>query len=93
MQKDYYEDLGIKRSATVEDIMTNFKKLGLKHHPLRNPSDMVINLKKFHEICEAYQVLSNPKLKIIYDKYGEDVLREGIKDDKGRKNFPASTRF
>ena len=41
---------------------------------------MAINLQRFHEICEAYEVLSNPQLKIIYDQYGENTLREGIKN-------------
>lgn len=36
-----------------------YKKLALKHHPLKNPADMAINLEKFNEICEAYEVLSN----------------------------------
>lgn len=40
-------------------------------------------MQKFHEICEAYEVLSNLQLKTIYDQFGEDVLREGVKDDKG----------
>jgi DnaJ domain len=39
-----------------------FKKLALRHHPLKNPAEMNINLQKFHEICEAYEVLSNRKL-------------------------------
>lgn len=83
MKKDFYEVLNVKRSATDEDISKAFKKLALRHHPLRNPSDMAINLEKFQEICEAFEVLSDQKHKIIYDQYGEDMLREGIKNEKG----------
>ena len=39
--------------------LNRFKKLGLRHHPLKNPADMAINLSRFHELCEAYEVLSN----------------------------------
>jgi DnaJ-class molecular chaperone len=76
--------------------MCRFKKLALRHHPLKNPSDMAINLLKFHEICEAYEVLSNRKItssfyrilalnKTIFDQFGGDILREGVKDSKGSK--------
>jgi DnaJ-class molecular chaperone len=67
MKTDYYEILNIKRVSTEEQISTAFKKTALKHHPLRNPENMKIHEAKFHEICEAYQVLSNPQLKTIYD--------------------------
>ena len=40
-------------------VPNRYKKLALKHHPLKNPADMAINLEKFNEICEAYEVLSN----------------------------------
>jgi hypothetical protein len=40
-------------------LMYSFKKLALRHHPLKNPAAMNINLQKFHEICEAYEVLSD----------------------------------
>ena len=45
--------------------MHSFKKLALKHHPLKNAAHMQIHLEKFHEICEAYEVLSNRKLHIF----------------------------
>lgn len=83
MKKDFYEVLNAKRSATDNEISKAYKKLALRHHPMRNPSEMAINLKKFHEICEAFEVLSNPQLKIIYDQYGEDILREGMVNENG----------
>ncbi|CDW88811.1 c-terminal region family protein [Stylonychia lemnae] len=83
MKKDFYDVLSIKRNASDEQISTAFKKLALRHHPLKNPAEMNINLQKFHEICEAYEILSNLQFKTIYDQFGEDVLREGLRDDKG----------
>eukprot|EP00356_Strombidium_inclinatum_P003946 CAMPEP_0170498266 /NCGR_PEP_ID=MMETSP0208-20121228/27298_1 /TAXON_ID=197538 /ORGANISM="Strombidium inclinatum, Strain S3" /LENGTH=106 /DNA_ID=CAMNT_0010775391 /DNA_START=78 /DNA_END=398 /DNA_ORIENTATION=+ len=44
---------------------------------------MKIHLEKFHDICEAYEVLSNYKYKTIYDQYGSELLRMGVKDDRG----------
>ena len=67
MKKDYYEILGVKRSVTDEEISVAYKKLALRHHPLKNPQDMQLNLSKFHELCEAYEVLSNPVYKTVYD--------------------------
>jgi DnaJ-class molecular chaperone len=58
--RDFYEILQVKRCATEEEISTNFKKLALKHHPLKNAAHMEIHLQAFHKICEAYEVLSNP---------------------------------
>ena len=61
---------------------------------MKHPQEMKMNLEKFHELCEAYEVLSNrmrnwdnplaiAKLKIVYDQHGEDVLRLGVKDKQG----------
>ena len=46
--EDFYYMLKLKRCATEEEISTNFKKLALKHHPLKNPKNMQIHLEKFH---------------------------------------------
>jgi len=50
---------------------------------MKHPNEMQINLEKFHSICEAYEVLSEPRLKIVYDQHGEDLLRTGVKDKTG----------
>ena len=47
-------------------LLYSFKKLALKNHPLKHPQNMQIHLEKFHVICEAYEVLSNGKLQIIF---------------------------
>ncbi len=77
MAKDYYRILGVSRNATQEEIKSAFRKLALKYHPDRNPGDKEAEL-KFKEINEAYEVLSNPQKRSMYDAYGEDGLREGV---------------
>jgi molecular chaperone DnaJ len=46
--RDFYDMLQIKRCATDEEVSNNYKKLALKHHPLKNPDNMKIHLEKFH---------------------------------------------
>ena len=62
---DYYELLGVSRNASEKEIKTAFRKLAAKHHP-----DKGGNHKKFTELNEAYQVLSDPKKKQMYDQFG-----------------------
>lgn len=66
MSKDYYETLEINKNASKEEIKKAFHKLAMKHHPDRNGGDD----KKFKEINEAYQVLSDEKKRTMYDQYG-----------------------
>ena len=66
----YYEILELKRDCNIDQINANFKRLALRHHPLRNPTDMATNAKHFNAICEAFDVLSNPIHKSVYDMYG-----------------------
>ncbi|SHJ45985.1 molecular chaperone DnaJ [Hathewaya proteolytica DSM 3090] len=69
MSKDYYEVLGIDKSASEADIKKAFKKLAIKYHPDKNPGDKEAE-EKFKEINEAYQVLSDPDKKSKYDQFG-----------------------
>lgn len=68
-KKDYYETLGVEKSATIDDIKKAYRKQALKHHPDRNKGDK-ISEDKFKEINEAYQVLSDPEKKKQYDTFG-----------------------
>jgi len=68
---DYYKVLGIKKNATESEIKKAYRKLARKHHPDLNPNDKVAE-KKFKEINEANEVLSNPENRKKYDKYGKD---------------------
>jgi len=68
-KRDYYEVLGVGRSATQEDIKKVYKKLAFKYHPDRNPGDKEAE-EKFKEINEAYHVLSDPNRRAQYDSFG-----------------------
>lgn len=70
MGKDYYKTLGISKGATDEDIKKAYRKQALKWHPDKNKSAAAEE--KFKEIAEAYEVLSDPKKREVYDKYGEE---------------------
>jgi curved DNA-binding protein len=67
--KDYYQVLGVSRSAGADDIRAAYRKLALKYHPDRNPGDKQAE-DKFKEMNEAYQVLSDPQKKARYDQLG-----------------------
>ncbi|GAA0115767.1 molecular chaperone DnaJ [Clostridium senegalense] len=67
--KDYYEILGVDKSATEEEIKRAFKKSALKYHPDRNPGDKEAE-EKFKELNEAYQVLSDSEKRQRYDQFG-----------------------
>src|SRR5215469_16998823 len=68
-KKDYYETLGVKKSASEEDIRKAFRKLARKYHPDVNPGDKSAE-EKFKAISEANEVLSDPKKRKIYDQVG-----------------------
>jgi len=68
-KKDYYELLGVKKSASAEDIRKAFRKLARKYHPDVNPGDKAAE-EKFKAISEANDVLSDPKKRKVYDQLG-----------------------
>ena len=67
---DYYKMLGVERTATAEQIKKAYRKLARKHHPDLNPNDEAAK-KRFQEINEANEVLSDPDSRKKYDKYGD----------------------
>ena len=72
--RDYYEVLGVSRSAAIEEIKAAYRKSALKWHPDRNPENKTEAEVKFRECTEAYSVLSDPQKKQIYDTYGHAGL-------------------
>ncbi|XP_053139347.1 dnaJ homolog subfamily B member 2-like isoform X2 [Hemicordylus capensis] len=71
---EYYEALGLPRSASVDDIKKAYRKKALKWHPDKNPENKQYAEQRFKEIAEAYEVLSDKNKRDIYDRYGKDGL-------------------
>ena len=70
MAEDYYGLLGVAKGATEAEIKSAYRKLAMKHHPDRNPGDKKAE-EQFRKINSAYEVLSDPKKRQMYDHYGE----------------------
>ena len=68
-KRDYYEILGVSKSADADEIKKAYRKMALKYHPDKNPGDKAAE-EKFKEAAEAYEVLSNPEKRKRYDQYG-----------------------
>jgi molecular chaperone DnaJ len=73
-QRDYYEVLGVSRTAAVEEIKSAYRKAALKWHPDRDPENKADAEIKFRECTEAYSVLSDPQKRQLYDTYGHAGL-------------------
>jgi len=73
---DYYKVLGVDKSATQDDIKNAYRKLARKHHPDLNPDDKEAH-KKFQQVNEANEVLSDPEKRKKYDQYGKDWQHAG----------------
>lgn len=76
MELKYYDLLGVPRNAPADDIKKAYRKLALKWHPDKNPNNPQA-AEKFKELTAAYEVLSDPQKREIYDQYGEEGLKGG----------------
>lgn len=85
MERDYYADLGVSRTAGPEEISAAFRKLAGKYHPDRNPGDKSAE-QKFTRIAEAYNVLKDPKSRAAYDHGGS----EQVEHDTGFRGFDST---
>lgn len=79
-KRDYYEVLGIKKSADEKEIKSAYRKLAKKYHPDVNPNDKKAEL-LFKEVTEAYNILSDEKKRKLYDKYGHAAFDGSMGDD------------
>lgn len=87
--RDFYRLLGVKRTATSQQIKQAYRKLSLKWHPDKNQESEAHAKKaekKFIEISDAYQVLSDKQQRAKYDKFGEEGLKEGGRRGPGGRN-------
>lgn len=75
-KRDYYEILGVGKSATQDEIKKAYRKLAMQFHPDRNPGNKEAE-EKFKEAAEAYEVLSNDEKRSKYDRYGHSGLKGG----------------
>ena len=82
---DYYEILSLPHNCSQEDIAESYRRLSLKYHPkVCSPENSAQSEYHFQKLCEAYEVLSDPIKKEIYDIYGHEGLKNGIIDKKGK---------
>ncbi|EDV97496.1 dnaJ homolog subfamily B member 4 [Drosophila grimshawi] len=79
MGKDYYNILGIKRTANDHEIKKGYKRMALKYHPDKNDHPQAAE--RFQEVAAAFEVLSNKEKREVYDKYGEEGLKNGTEQE------------
>ena len=85
-EKDYYEVLGVDRSASEDEIKKAYRKLAVKYHPDKNPGDQEAE-EKFKEISAAFEVLKDSDKRRKYDQFGHDAFRGGASSAGGVDPF------
>ncbi|PKA66914.1 DnaJ protein like ANJ1 [Apostasia shenzhenica] len=83
MKADYYKTLQINRNAKDDDLRKAYRRLAMKWHPDKNPRNKKEAEDKFKEISEAYDVLSDPQKRAIYDQFGEEGLNGQVPPSAG----------
>jgi len=85
--KNYYELLDLPKNASDADIKKAYRKLALKWHPDKNPENQKEAEKRFKEISEAYEVLSDKSKRDIYDRYGKEGLTRANNSSGGAESY------
>jgi len=87
MAEDFYQLLGVARTAPADELKKAYRKLAKKYHPDMNPGNKAAE-EKFKQISVAFDVLSDPKKRALYDEFGEDAIKMGF-DEKKAEAFRA----
>src|SRR5947207_12648274 len=85
-KRDYYEVLGVARSATDQEIKSAYRRLAVRHHPDKNPNDAAAE-EKFKEAAQAYAVLSDAEQRRRYDRFGHAGVSSGAGASWGAPGF------
>ncbi|OEJ14560.1 molecular chaperone DnaJ [Brachyspira hampsonii] len=91
-KRDYYEVLGVAKTATNDEIKKAYRKLAMQYHPDRNPGNKEAE-DKFKEATEAYEILSDEKKRAQYDQFGFQGVHSDFADAYGRGGFDFSSMF
>ena len=83
MARDFYDVLGVSKTASVDEIKRTYRKLAAQLHPDKNPGKADVEA-RFKEVNRANAVLSDPKQRALYDEFGEEGLREGFDPEQAR---------
>ncbi len=85
-KRDYYETLGVARTASEEELKKAYRRCAMKHHPDRNPGDAAA-LEAFKECKEAYEVLTDPAKRRSYDAHGHAAFEHGVGGGGGGQGY------
>ncbi len=91
-KRDYYEVLGVAKSAEADEIKKSYRKLAVKYHPDKNPGDKSAE-EKFKELGEAYEALSDPQKRSAYDQYGHAAFDPRMRAGAGGGGFGRAGGF